>query len=45
MKRFQQQLIFSKDEIQDDGGDEELLSCLGIEQQIVGAVTFYKSYR
>lgn len=46
MKQQQQQNKITEGERKEEkGGEERLLSVLGIEQQIVGSVTFYKSYR
>ncbi|KAH9399278.1 hypothetical protein TYRP_018189, partial [Tyrophagus putrescentiae] len=41
----QQNKITEGERKEEKGGEERLLSVLGIEQQIVGSVTFYKSYR
>lgn len=45
MKQQQQTKITEGEIKEEKGGEERLLSVLGIEQQIVGSVTFYKSYR
>ncbi len=41
----QQNIITEGERKEEKEGEERLLSVLGIEQQIVGSVTFYKSYR